>query len=344
MKDFNLAKYLKEHNLGSHGILGNYIDLQALKEEVDNTVTIELDMSWEPQFDAYAKQSFDDFNIQVKETDKPGTYEVTGRKEDILGYLRSEFYEMDEESIQQYYPELLDGMNEEAGYGNNEPTQKVPYVSTDKKLDGFGDKFKQINAVEEADGPPFGMPDKSEENPWMDEVDGTDTYKVGNWTCYYDYPGVLVWSYGRVPFSKLAVYATPNWEDDGTTPIQIDIDEETQDQMTLKQSEFVDFNEYATAMKPYLSRIEDLESNWGSLAPSEDLAELEKPENIYADDEDRLGSLGASDDRMMDLGGDQIEQGIISLLDDGFEPEDILDACKMLIDAQVNAAMQGKKY
>jgi hypothetical protein len=75
----------------------------------DDVMTIELDMSWEPQFDAYAKQSFDDFNIQVKETNNPGTYEVTGRKEDILGYLRSEFYEMDEESIQQYYPELLDG-------------------------------------------------------------------------------------------------------------------------------------------------------------------------------------------------------------------------------------------
>jgi hypothetical protein len=208
MKDFNLAKYLKEHNLGSHGILGNYIDLQALKEEVDNTVTIELDMSWEPQFDAYAKQIFDDFNIQVKETDKPGTYEVTGRKEDILGYLRSEFYEMDEESIQQYYPELLDDeMNE---------------------------------------GEPEG-----------DQYDG----------------------------------------------------------------------EYDSQFGPAIAN------------------ELEKPENIYADDEDRYtGSLAPSDDRMMDIGGDQIEQGIISLLDDGFEPEDILEACKMLIDAQVNAAMQSKKF
>ena len=50
------------------------------------------------------------------------------------------------------------------------------------------------------------------------------------------------------------------------------------------------------------------------------------------------------DTRMMDLGGDQIEQGIISLLDDGFEPEDVLDACKMFINAHVNAAMQGKKF
>lgn len=33
MKDFNIAKYLKEHNLGSYGILNHYIDLKPLKEE-----------------------------------------------------------------------------------------------------------------------------------------------------------------------------------------------------------------------------------------------------------------------------------------------------------------------
>ena len=112
--NFNLAKYLRHGNKLLNENIGGYVDLRpinSLNEAPmgDDVMTIELDMSWEPQFDAYAKQSFDDFNIQVKETNNPGTYEVTGRKEDILGYLRSEFYEMDEESIQQYYPELLDG-------------------------------------------------------------------------------------------------------------------------------------------------------------------------------------------------------------------------------------------
>lgn len=36
MKDFNIAKYLKEHNLGSHSILGRYVDLNPLKEEEFN--------------------------------------------------------------------------------------------------------------------------------------------------------------------------------------------------------------------------------------------------------------------------------------------------------------------
>jgi hypothetical protein len=206
--NFDLKKYLRHGNKLLNENIGGYVDLRpinGLNEAPmgDDMVTIELDMSWEPQFDAYAKQSFDDFNIQVKETDNPGTFEVTGRKEDILGYLRSEFYEMDEESIQQYYPELLDG-------------------------------------------------EMSEGEPEGDQYDG----------------------------------------------------------------------EYDSKFGPAITN------------------ELEKPKNIYADDEDRLGSLGASDDRMMDLGGDQIEQGIISLLDDGFEPEDILDACKMLIATH----SQGKNF
>lgn len=33
MKDFNIAKYLKEHNLGSYGKLNHYVDLKPLKEE-----------------------------------------------------------------------------------------------------------------------------------------------------------------------------------------------------------------------------------------------------------------------------------------------------------------------
>ena len=182
------------------------------------------------------------------------------------------------------------------------------------------------------------MPDKSEENPWMDEVDweGTDAYKFGNWTCYYDYPGVLVWSYKDVPLDKLAVYATPNWESDGTTPIQIDIDEETQDKMTLKQSEFADFNEYAKAMKPYLDRIEDLESDFGSLAPSNDSMDTDDSVNpfpsIMKEKEDSIvfdkgwqydDEEVSNDDRFADLGGDQIKSAIKSLMDDGFDSREI---------------------
>lgn len=48
--------------------------------------------------------------------------------------------------------------------------------------------------------------------------------------------------------------------------------------------------------------------------------------------------------RMMDLGGNRIEQGIISLLDDGFEPEDILSLCKMFVEDHAGARAQGKRF
>ena len=32
MKDFDIAKYLREHQLGSYGILNHYVDLKPLKE------------------------------------------------------------------------------------------------------------------------------------------------------------------------------------------------------------------------------------------------------------------------------------------------------------------------
>ena len=214
--NFDLKKYLRHGNRLLNEGVGGYFDIVPLREEQSDMMTIELDMEWDPAMDAYAQRSFADFNIQVKQTERPGTYEVTGRKEDILGYLRSEFYDMDEESIAHYYPELLDG--------------------------------------EMSEGEPDG-----------EQYDG----------------------------------------------------------------------EYDAESGPAITN------------------ELEKPKSVYVtdDSEDEKGFIVPGDedefdsqDRMMDLGGDQIEQGIISLLDDGFEPEDILDACKMFINAHVNAAMQGKKF
>jgi hypothetical protein len=310
MKDFNIAKYLKENHLGSHAILGGYVDLHALKEAED------LEGWKQADFGATENKELADRFAKVEKTGNPNK-DVKVVK---IGKVYK-VYTKDKEELEEKEEMYLD--------------TEIPYKGPERKVDGFGDKYKQTNAVEEADGPPFGMPDKSEENPWMDEVDGTDTYQFGNWTCYYDYPGVLAWSYKDVPLSKLAVYATPDWNGDGTTPIQIDIDEKSQDQMTLKQSEFADFNEYATAMKPYLDRIEDLESNWGSLAPSNDSMDTddsvnpfpsimkEKEDSMMFDKGWQYDDEVSDDDRFADLGGDQIKSAIKSLMDDGFDSREI---------------------
>lgn len=245
MKDFNIAKYLRENSLGSHAILGAYVDLHALKEE-----------------------------------------EV----------------------------------------GNNKPVDEVPYVGAEKKLDGFGDEFDQVAPVEEAE---------MEENAWMEDVDGTDAYKVGNWTCYYDHPGLLIWSYKDIPFSKLAIYATPNYDGDDTTPIQIDVNGENDDMMALNQGIFADFNEYARAMKPYLDRIEDLESNWGSLAPVEEIYDNSEQDKF---------------DRMMGLAHEYFEKvspivrkTIDALRADGFDDQDIMDflATDFTLEEEVSVSSSG---
>lgn len=215
--NFNLAKFLRNNPLLNEGI-GGYVDLMPLREEESDMVTIQLDMAWDssnPEEDAAAKAAFDQYGIEVSdETGRPGTYEVTGRKEDILAYLKSEFYGMDDESIQQYYPELLNG--------------------------------------EMSEGEPDG-----------EQYDGKYDAKSG----------------------------------------------------------------------PAITN------------------ELEKPENVYADDSfaqaqrDAASPVDSGDfDRMFDLGGDQIEKGIMFLLDDGFEPEDVLEMCKMFIDAHSEAAAKGKNF
>lgn len=42
MKDFDIAKYLREHQLGSYSVLNNYVDLAPLKEVEDDTKEVEL--------------------------------------------------------------------------------------------------------------------------------------------------------------------------------------------------------------------------------------------------------------------------------------------------------------
>lgn len=56
------------------------------------------------------------------------------------------------------------------------------------------------------------------------------------------------------------------------------------------------------------------------------------------------GVLSQTPDRIMALGGEQIEQGIITLMDDGFEVADIMELCKMFIRDHFRARARGKQY
>jgi hypothetical protein len=89
--------------------------------------------------------------------------------------------------------------------------------------------------------------------------------------------------------------------------------------------------------KEYMQRIAGIKSvgqlnesigGYVDLKPFNHINELEKPEKIYADDQDDF----IDTDRMMEVGGEQVEQGIMTLIQDGFNPEDVLDMCKMFIE------------
>lgn len=172
MKDFNIAKYLRENHLGSHSILGRYVDLHALKEE-----------------------------------------EV----------------------------------------GNNKPVSEVPYEGSDVKLDGFGDKFDQVDPVSELE-----KPEQIYSNDWMnDSIDGK---KVGNWTCYFeDQVGVVYWIHDQINSEDVVVYATPGW--DGAPGIacetSVEHGEATIDHETIGENSYPDFESYAQDMVPYLKKVQD---------------------------------------------------------------------------------------
>jgi hypothetical protein len=70
MKDFNIAKYLKENHLGSHAILGNYVDLHNLKEEEETKLDTEIPYEGpEHKLDGFGDEFVQD--KPVEELEKP---------------------------------------------------------------------------------------------------------------------------------------------------------------------------------------------------------------------------------------------------------------------------------
>lgn len=120
-----------------------------------------------------------------------------------------------------------------------------------------------------------------------------------------------------------------------------------------KQGAYGRFNGYVD-LKPLKEEEENI--------PAEDDSELDPDTVPYEAEEDQLTGLGDTDSfeqddivseneeeypdytHIMDLGGERIEQGIISLLDDGFSEEDILELCQMFVKDHADARAQGKNF
>jgi hypothetical protein len=106
----------------------NFINEKLSAKKPNETETIEVDMSYDEDEKADVTAVWKKFKLTVKEIKGgQGTeHEVTGKKKDILAYLQSEYYEMDDESIEEYYPELLEGNILDEGMvqiaGSNKPS------------------------------------------------------------------------------------------------------------------------------------------------------------------------------------------------------------------------------
>ena len=137
--------------------------------------TIELDMAWDDssaEDDKAAKAAFKKYKIKVKGGNgQAGTYEVTGKKKDILAYLKSDFYEMDQETIEEYYPELLESAKKPAGLTLDD-TKKVAEL--------------YASALSKADGVKATVNKKSLEEDSFDlDVDGEE-YAGGSYNIYHN--------------------------------------------------------------------------------------------------------------------------------------------------------------
>jgi len=116
---------------------------EALSSKKPNEIiTIDLDMVWNDsntEEDKATRDAFKKYNIKVKEVkSNPGTFNVTGKKKDILGYLQSEFYEMDADDIKEFYPELLEG---------NSVNENVYPSKKDGEISAFG-RSEEIGRID----------------------------------------------------------------------------------------------------------------------------------------------------------------------------------------------------
>lgn len=128
--NFNIAKFLKENSLGSHGILGKYIDLHALKEQEEagdeGLFSITLDTASDlNKIKKYAKSK--GILVKVINPEGPGggwpVVEYTGSKEALEDFIDTFFSEDAEYTKSQIMPAHGGDNMQEAEYDDGGDNQ-----------------------------------------------------------------------------------------------------------------------------------------------------------------------------------------------------------------------------
>jgi len=327
MKDFNIAKYLKEHNLGPHAILGKYVDLHSLKEEEvgNNKPVDEVPYKGaETKLDGFG----DEFDQDEPISEAEGSFDVS------LSYAD---YPSISDAQQRlaiiHFKKLVKSLGGNAvktGDEFDEINFNITGIDSFEELKNVYDKVVEDDDDDYTTLPSWELePGKNEDdsdiekNPWMQEVDGSGSYKINGWTCDYEHPGILVWQHEDKSPDELVVYATPNWDLEGRTPIQIDQNAEFVESMSLPKGNFADFNEYANDMKPMLDSIANKYIKMAEeVSVSSSGVEMEEE---MSDEQDRFGA-------MMDLSHEYLQKvspivkySIDKLRAKGFSDQDIID-------------------
>ena len=81
-----------------------------------DTITIDVDLDYDPNSnsaqDKASAKIFKKYKLDVTNNGASEvSFDVTGKKQDIIDYLQSKYYEFDDEDVEDIYPELLEGQS-----------------------------------------------------------------------------------------------------------------------------------------------------------------------------------------------------------------------------------------
>ena len=245
MKDFNIAKYLKENSLGSHAILGAYVDLHALKEEeVGNNKPVDEVpyVGDEEKLDGFG-DTFDQVD-PVEELDNSITGDRGWQYDDEdFSSERDKFDRMMDraheyfEKVSPIVRKTIESLRAD-GFGDQDI---MDFLATDFSLE---EEVSEENLAEVMD----------EENPWIkNELQKS----MGAWRVFSD-DGEVYWESETVPGKS--IYATPGLYGKNGIVLQVK-DSDMGDmgkEIVVKgtKGSYKKYSEYAADMKPILDKIQ----------------------------------------------------------------------------------------
>jgi len=290
MKDFNIAKYLKENHLGSHAILGAYVDLHNLKEEEETKLDTEIPYEGpEHKLDGFGDEFKQDSPVEEKagKDDRDslmaklfaiqkrfGWKKVSRDREpfqniriaDGLKLVRNNYVEdgsitidIDSTVSKAAFSEIRNLLQTKFPDWKIDPSsvRKDVDPDTDSKNVLFFNIVKNKSVKENSPVEELEKPEKIYSNDWMNN--SIDDKRVGSWTCYYtDQMGTIYWVHDDIPGEHIMVYATPHWDgaEGIAIEVQVDYGEHTLDQEVVGDPSYPDFESYAQDMIPVLNKVE----------------------------------------------------------------------------------------